>query len=109
MPTIPLYDGAFDIKTQDIPRSKTNDVTTRIITYRCNANQQEVLAFYQQVLAREGWRLNSPQTPIPDALYFSISSDVGSRDPVYGVRISAKDLDDRTTDVEINLGEYLAR
>src|SRR5215217_7770584 len=61
--TPPLYPGAWQVTTQDLPHFGGS---AKQISFETGAQPDEVLAFYRTSLGKDGWDLSDLPTPTPN-------------------------------------------
>lgn len=96
---LPLYPNAQKIAVQDLPGGRSS--FKRLTSFETNDKPEEVLAFYRNVLSKEGWEPMNQPTQQPDMLIFDWGNGVGQ--PGYRMAIVVKPPDSGLTLVEVTV------
>jgi len=94
--SVPIYPGAQQVAVHDLPPNRA--ALRRVTSFQTQASPDAVLAYYREVLVKEGWNLNVVTTPPPHGLYFSWINGAA-----YGIGIVTKSQTPTLTIVELTL------
>lgn len=93
---LPIYPAAREVKVIRGPSSGIQE--DNVTTYIAGVESAAILAFYKQILLKNGWQLSEPQ--FPDAVEFTYFKGSG---PLYSIGVLAKRISTGQTSVRAYL------